>query len=416
MSKPSLNPSGSARFHSLDSLRACMMLLGIWFHASCSYATLAIPAWHFKDASTSAIFDVSVLLIHVFRMPIFFALAGFFARFAWQRVGTRAFLRNRTTRILLPFVVGWPILFVITQMGSGYAASLATHAPLPWLTGDFYRSGKIFSVLVTMHLWFLYYLIFLYLLFMAMAAVVRRCVSADWQEQAERRFRRLLSSPWRSLILAVPTCIPLYFMRTATLETDASFLVQPKTLFAYAIFFGFGWLLYRQADLLPGFRKHAWRQVLVALLISPLYFLSIQRSLRAIPPMGLGLHVFAVISGSIVVWLFVFGIMGLFIRYLDRSSAKIRYLADASYWMYLVHLPLMIWIPLAIRSLHLPAVVKFIIVLTISVPVLLASYEWCVRYTIIGRVLNGPRKRTPTPAVIITTIHETIAAGQRSQS
>ena len=308
-----------------------MMLLGIWFHASCSYATLAIPAWHFKDASTfSAVFNVPILLIHVFRMPIFFALAGFFARFSWQRDGTRAFLRNRATRILVPFVVGWPILFVITQPGFGYAASLTTHAPLPWLTWDFYRSGKIFSVLVTMHLWFLYYLIFLYLLFMAAAVIVRRYVSADRQRRAEARFRRLLSSPWRSLILALPTCIPLYFMRTATIETDASFLVQPKTLFAYGIFFGFGWLLYRQADLLPGFRNHAGRQVLVALLISPLYFLSIQRGLRAIPPKGPGLlHVFAVISGSIVVWLFVFGIMGLFIRYLDRPSPKIRYLADA---------------------------------------------------------------------------------------
>jgi peptidoglycan/LPS O-acetylase OafA/YrhL len=187
--------------------------------------------------------------------------------------------------------------------------------------------------------------------------------------------------------------------------------VQPKTLFAYAIFFGFGWLLYHQADLLPDFRHHAWRQVVVALVLSPLYFLSIQRGLQAAQPKAFRLHLFAVVSGSVVVWLFVFGIMGLFIQYLDRPSTKIRYLADASYWMYLVHLPLMIWIPLALRSLHLPAVVKFTIVLAISVPVLLGSYEWCVRYTIIGRVLNGPRKRTAVPEVMSTTSHETVAAG-----
>jgi glucan biosynthesis protein C len=412
MNEPSPNPLDRARFHSLDSLRACMMLLGICFHASCSYATLAIPVWHFKDASTSAIFNVPVLLIHVFRMPIFFALAGFFARFSWQRAGTRAFLRNRATRIVLPFAVGWPILFVVTRPGFAYAASLTTHAPLPWLTKDFYWSGKIFPTLVTMHLWFLYYLIFLYLLFMLMAAIARRYVSAYWQERAEAGFRRLLSSPWRSLILALPTCVPLYFMRTATIEIDASFLVQPKTLCAYGIFFGFGWLLYRQADLLSGFGNNAWVQVLVALLISPLYFLSIQRGLQAVPPRGYGLHAFAVISGSVIVWLFVFGIMGLFVRYLDRPSPKIRYLADASYWMYLAHLPLMIWIPLALRSFRLPAIVKFTFVLAISLPVLLASYEWCVRYTIIGRVLNGPRKRMPAPEIITTTAsYETIAAG-----
>lgn len=402
--------SGGARYHSLDSLRACMMLLGIWFHASCSYATLAIPAWRFKDASTSAFFNVGVLLIHVFRMPIFFALAGFFARFSWQRAGTKVFLRNRATRIVLPFVVGWPILFAITQPAFGYAAHLTSGAPMPWLHWNFYRSGAIFSNLVTMHLWFLYYLIYLYVLFMVLAAVVRRYVSTERQDRVEASFRKLITSPWRSLILALPISVPLYFMRTATLETDASFLVQPKTLLAYAIFFGFGWLLYGQADLLPSFRRHAWRQVLVALALSVLYFLSIQRGLRALPGKGLGLHILAVVSGSIVVWLFVFGIMGLFVRYLDHPSARMRYLADSSYWMYLVHLPLMIWIPLALRNLHLPAIVKFTIVLAIALPVLLASYEWGVRYTIIGRVLNGPRKRPEHEATMQATF-ETAAAG-----
>ncbi len=401
----------STRYHSLDSLRACMMLLGILFHASCSYAALAIPAWRYKDASTSAFFNIPVLLIHVFRMPIFFALAGFFARFSWQRAGTKAFLRNRATRILVPFVVAWPILFVATQSGFGYAVSLTTHAPIPFLTRDFYQSGKIFSVLITMHLWFLYYLMYLYLLFMAAAALVHRYVPVDWQDLMEARFRRLVSSPWRSLILAVPTCIPMFFMRTATLETDGSFIIGAKLLLAYAIFFGFGWLLYRQADLLPSLRNHAWRQLVAALLISPFYFLSIQRGLRAVPPRALALHLFAVVSGSVVVWLFVFGIMGLFIRYLDRPSAKMRYLADASYWMYLVHLPLMIWIPLMLRSLHLPAIVKFTIVLAIAVPILLASYEWGVRYTIIGRVLNGPRKRTPEPETTMQPKYKTAAAG-----
>jgi glucan biosynthesis protein C len=70
-----------------------------------------------------------------------------------------------------------------------------------------------------------------------------------------------------------------------------------------------------------------------------------------------------------------------------------RYLADASYWIYLVHPPLMIWISLGISSLPAPALVKFGIVLAVSVPVLFASYEWFVRHTVIGDVLNSPRQR-----------------------
>jgi hypothetical protein len=171
---------------------------------------------------------------------------------------------------------------------------------MPWLTADFYRSGTIFTTLRTLHLWFLYYLTYFYLLFMAIAAIVRRYVPIDWQEGAEAAFRRVISSPWRPLILALPTGVPLYFMRTATLETDVGFLVHPKTLLAYGIFFGFGWMLYRQADLLPSFRRHAWSQVLAALLISPLYFLSIKWGLEAAPSRALGWHMFAVMSGSVV--------------------------------------------------------------------------------------------------------------------
>jgi glucan biosynthesis protein C len=64
-----------------------MMLLGVLFHASCSYSTLRIPAWPYRDPSTSPLLNAPLLLIHVFRMPIFFAMAGFFARLSWRRSG-----------------------------------------------------------------------------------------------------------------------------------------------------------------------------------------------------------------------------------------------------------------------------------------------------------------------------------------
>jgi glucans biosynthesis protein C len=370
-----------------------MMLLGIWYHASCFYAPLQFN-WPYKDPSTSALFNVPLLLIHVFRMPIFFALAGFFARMSWERAGTQAFLRNRTVRILLPFVVGWPIVFAINTLGW---AALTAQIPLPWQNWDFYSSGRVFSVvrLRTVHLWFLYYLIFFYPLFVSVALAARRYLPG-WQAQLESVFRKLLSSSWRPLIFALPSCLPLFFMRTGTLETDDGFLIHPTTFLAYAIFFGFGWLLFRQNDLLPGFQRHAWRQVLAAIVISAIYFISIRRMLKLPPSEAFRPHMIAALSGSLITWLFFFGITGLFIRYLDRPNARIRYLADASYWMYLIHLPLLIWTTLAMRPLHLPAIPKFTVELAICVSILLASYEWLVRYTIIGRVLNGPRERMPS--------------------
>ena len=67
------------------------------------------------------------------------------------------------------------------------------------------------------------------------------------------------------------------------------------------------------------------------------------------------------------------------------------WLADASYWMYLVHVPLVMAAQLLVRQWPLPAELKFVVILATVTTLLLASYRWCVRYTPIGSLLNGPR-------------------------
>ena len=74
-----------------------------------------------------------------------------------------------------------------------------------------------------------------------------------------------------------------------------------------------------------------------------------------------------------------------------------RYISDSSYWLYLVHLPLIIVLHAMIRTWELPAFVKLILVCSITSGLLLVNYQLCVRYTPIGTLLNGPRRR-PEPA------------------
>jgi hypothetical protein len=61
--------------------------------------------------------------------------------------------------------------------------------------------------------------------------------------------------------------------------------------------------------------------------------------------------------------------------------------------MYLAHLPLVIVAQSACRDLPWPDVVKFAAVIAFTVVVLLVTYRFCVRYTLIGWLLNGPRVR-----------------------
>ncbi len=72
-----------------------------------------------------------------------------------------------------------------------------------------------------------------------------------------------------------------------------------------------------------------------------------------------------------------------------------RYVSDASYWVYLVHMPLMIWMQAVLAPAPWPAVEKFLLLLAVTVPILFLSYHYLARYTLIGATLHGPRLRPP---------------------
>ena len=74
-----------------------------------------------------------------------------------------------------------------------------------------------------------------------------------------------------------------------------------------------------------------------------------------------------------------------------------RWLADASYWVYLVHLPLLFAIQYRLLDIPLHWTAKFALSTAATLALSFASYQWLVRHTAIGRLLNGPRPDTRQP-------------------
>jgi glucans biosynthesis protein C len=91
-----VNPvSAPVRYHSLDALRASALLLGVLPHAALAYMPGDGIGWAVQDRNTNVLFGIFVLVVHSFRLEVFFLLAGFFGRLVYGRLGGAGFVRNR---------------------------------------------------------------------------------------------------------------------------------------------------------------------------------------------------------------------------------------------------------------------------------------------------------------------------------
>lgn len=252
--------------------------------------------------------------------------------------------------------------------------------------------GLLFYLPVFMHLWFLWFLCLLVLAFLGYARIASTL-------RIESLPRWLVLSPISLLWLVPLTMLPQAFMQTGTFGPDPSIGLLPiPSVFAYyAIFFFFGAIYWETAD--SDCRLGGWWYVslpLACLIVFPISFDWVTGELGVVPSLGDD-RMTALVGNflqAIFAWLMVSGSIGACRRWLSRESKRLRYISDASYWMYLVHLPIVILAQVMVRDMQVPAFLKFAsITIAVSV-ILLVTYEYGVRYTPIGRLLNGPRTRS----------------------
>lgn len=380
------------RFHALDAARAFALLLGIVLHATMSFF-LPIPA---LDHSQSATLAVTFYVIHIFRMSLFFLIAGFFAHLVFHRRGARAFLKDRAKRIFVPMTVGWVVLAPLTLaiLVLGFTRSFPDGPPQGVPAGAMARQGFPLT-----HLWFLYYLCIFYLLALTLRAVFVALIDRDGR--VRRRIDALvgaaISSYLAPLALAAPLLTVLYFNPAWPVwfgipTPDTGLLPKLPAMVGFGTAFGFGWLLHRRTELLGVWRAQWAIHLSIAAALTAFCVLVVgptpSPDVFTItgPP---GSRLAYALSYTAAIWYWVFGLMGAAVRFCSGASPARRYLADASYWLYLAHLPIVFGLQVLLMDQPLHWVVKFPLILALTLAVLLASYHFLVRPTFIGEVLNG---------------------------
>lgn len=374
-----MNAQPATRYHALDSMRATMMLLGIYLHVVVGYS--GDGHWPYIDPHPTGVLNFTLGIIHSFRMPAFFVMAGFFGALLWNRRGIASFVSNRAKRIVTPFMLFWAVLFpvmavIVISLERGRDQVIPV-----------FMSGAILKRLHPLHLWFLEYLILLYAIG-GLVAYAARLLPERVHRRIHDAFRWGLQRSYAPVLFALFSWMPLTAMR-GNLKDCEGFTPELLILSAYVIPFGFGWLLYHSRDLLPRFERHI--PVYVALAVPAFFVYGLTSG---------GLHPFIKAFGNVTLcWFLTFACTGLFLKYLHRPSPLGRYMSDSSYWLYIMHMPVVVLLQVALMPLPLPALAKVPLVLAISVGILVVSYDVVVRSTWIGALLNGRRYARRLPEV-----------------
>lgn len=380
----------SERILGLDSLRATAMLLGIVLHAAIGYMPTRVPGltWVVHNAESSTLADALFWSLHVFRMPVFFCLAGYLGGWQLARHGGVAYLQMRGRRLLLPLGLAMltvlPITVVLWSLGWMISGRCLTSEVIRMKVDPALTTGLGIG-----HLWFVSQLAYL-------SAML---VFADWfwpKLRSRVPWLNVWKTPsrmWGCAGLTFISLATLFCLPEAVLGFESCVLPDPAKLMYYGSFFAAGVLLFRSSG-----RDVAQNKMWIVSLLagSMLCGVAVVRLAKLAEVSFADQSITSQSLTALVVvaaaWLMVGGLLGGALRWRGTASPTWRYLSESSYTVYLVHLPLVGGCQLLLWNFSWPPIAKLAMVTLAAGLLSLAFYHVWVRSSWIGVVIDGRRR------------------------
>ena len=242
-----------------------------------------------------------------------------------------------------------------------------------------YTQTDLLRVPFLHHLWFLWYLFLLVVAFCCTTGAAKYISGL-------KRLTPLVVKPFRYLWMLPLVAFCQLQMGPESFGPDTSTALLPNLsiLIYYAVFFFFGAAYFLSDDHEERLGRYFW-------LTLPAAFCALLVGIGHLEP-GAGS------TASMAWWvaaytcLMSFGLIGLCRKIFSTEKAWVRYISDASYWMYIAHLPLVFLAQKYVAEWNALPIGKLAVICIGLAIILLASYQLLVRHTPIGWLLNGRRK------------------------
>lgn len=362
----------------LDWLRVIAVLLLVPFHAALIFLPDPTLVAYVKDSRPSAILTPLVDFLSRWQLEVLFFVAG---AASWYALGKRSvgrYLLERLQRLLIPFFFGLLALVPLTvnmrflgqpeatSLGQIYARFFARGSDLTGMAGGFTPA----------HLWFLLYLFVFSLVGLPLFLLLRL-------PPIQRGLARLASLAGVIGLLYLGV-VPLALARRA----DLVGLGDKDPLYYFLIVLA-GYLLTSQPRFQGAIDRAIWVSLALALVATLAPRVPAVAALLAAPEAEFaGLLLFKLSQ-----WAWLLTILGAAHRWLTSDGPVLHYAGEAAMPFYILHLPLVTLVGLAVVELNAGVLVKYTLVVVLATLATLAVYDLVVKRVGVLRVCFGMRPR-----------------------
>ena len=348
--KTVMETASTSRIYFIDNLKILLAVLVVLHHAAQPYGPGG--GWWIPSEATGII-DFVVLGIFMafnasFFMGLFFMLSAYFVPSSLERKGPDKFLKDRLIKLGIPILIFMFIVFPVMDYLLNY------------------------QIILLGHLWFLAMLLIFSTVYVAYWLVKRH------SPQTKRPF------PSNATILTFIVVMALvsFVVRIWWPENQWALLglFEPFHVIQYIMLFAAGIIAYRQGwiEAIPKATGKLWSRVAILTLISLLFVGGITNSmefsggLTTASLLGSFWEAFMCVSVCIA-------LLSLFKNRFDSQGLITKTYADDTFTVYLIQLPLVIFLQYMIIGLALDPLIKFVIVGVIGVPLAFALSHYVIR-------------------------------------
>jgi hypothetical protein len=375
----------------LDWLRIAAFGLLIFYHVGMFYVTWG---FHVKSSHAGPAAEPLMLLLNPWRLTLLFVISGCATRFMLDKMNSAAFLRSRTTRLVVPLLFG---MFVVVPPQTyfeiveklGYSGSF----------GDFYASyasasGGWGMITPTWnHLWFVAYLFIYTLLIVVLGPLLKRLPA--WIIAPLAKGVPLILIPLLFLLVIRVLLEPI-FEETHALVDD---------WYAHALYFPafvFGYAIAKHEAFFESCQRMRWPALVMSLAAWALLTAHRSGAFSWGEESSLPIALTGATLRELQAWSMILALFGFARRHLRRDNALRRYLTDAIFPFYIVHQTTIVVAGHYLDQIGLPVWIEAFVLIASTIASCWLVYEVVRRISalrpLFGLKLKG-RARTGGPAL-----------------